>query len=115
MKITYDLREYLFYIYFNEENKSVDETKVVENCFLLINEKNEWVGIEIDNKITKKLSRDILWKNDAKLVNRLKQEMNLDFYKNELFGIEIILWNENRSIAFNGIKELTFSKDIADV
>lgn len=106
MKIASDFTDFLFYIYLQKINTSITETIVSEDCFLLIDKNKRWIGIEYNCAKNKRYSDTIIWDNTDKDITKLKQEMNIDFVGETVYGIEIIFWNENKFIDFNKVKKL---------
>lgn len=119
MKITIENNK-LIYIYFQKPKaKAVEKTLAFVKSMLLFDEDGNWLGLRISNKYSDESSFvlpsieridfpihkgeiiknenyiEIIFDKNKEIYKTIEQECNIDINKYGIFGIEIIIWNDN--------------------
>lgn len=135
MNITIEDNQYIYISFFKrQEFGIVEETCPDINCFLLFDELNNWIGLEILNEnfdgpiklppietidfpiyeatITKEDDRiEILFSKEVQVNKKINQDCIIDIVKGQIYGIEILLWSNN-NIGNKGVVKPFVSRDI---
>ncbi|GEM_PF-5829774 len=121
MKVTYDLKDLLFYIYLHPDRPCARDQQMntfdeIEG-FLLLGDRKEWVGVELTLPSTAelhgflaahpgKMDSTFVWDIGLPVAQKREQDFILDFCGDGLHGIEILMYPRNGDIDFDLFKKI---------
>jgi len=123
MELQYDLTNFVFDLRLRPRTPGPQGTSVVcEGCVLLLDSEGRWIGIELRPTAaeveecselwwTPELTRGLqqrqqfLWAPKAPISGTRSQEMILEVDAHGLYSVEILLFLENRSVAFSLVQQ----------